>query len=128
MQCRVDTYPYRPSLFFRRWPTSLPPSPKDSWEGFKLKNKASLLLMGTTSEAPKAPEKKITFVEDLDDAGAVAAVCRKGWIEQATQPAPSSPFLSALSSSSLKISYLPPFPLPRATCRRAWSTWGTPAT
>jgi len=46
---------------------------KDTWEGFKLKNKASLLLMGTTSEAPKAPEKKITFVEDLDDAGAVAA-------------------------------------------------------
>jgi hypothetical protein len=63
--------------------------------------------MGTTSEAPKAPENKITFVEDLDDAGAVAAVRRKGWLQQATPPHPSPPFSRPFSLPALNFSSPP---------------------
>eukprot|EP00794_Sanderia_malayensis_P004731 gene4731-5354_t len=40
----------------------------ESWGTFKLKNGITLLMMGSATELPKAPEKKTVFIEDLSEA------------------------------------------------------------
>lgn len=40
---------------------------KDSWEGMKLKNGLTLLLLGSAEELPQAPEAKTKFVEDMTE-------------------------------------------------------------
>eukprot|EP01147_Barroeca_monosierra_P001978 gene1978-5058_t len=43
---------------------------KDTWEGFPIKDKASILLMGTAGELPKEPDN-IQFVEDLPESAVI---------------------------------------------------------
>merc|ERR1719180_34909 len=40
---------------------------KDDWTSVKLKNGATLLLLGTAEELPKEPEVKPVFVEDMSE-------------------------------------------------------------
>lgn len=39
----------------------------DSWEGFKLTNNCTLLMMGTCEELPEVPGEKTMFVEDMTE-------------------------------------------------------------
>lgn len=40
---------------------------KDSWDSMKLKDGATILMMGTKEELPQAPTEKTVFMEDMDD-------------------------------------------------------------
>ncbi|XP_022701102.1 ubiquitin carboxyl-terminal hydrolase 14-like isoform X1 [Varroa jacobsoni] len=40
---------------------------KDSWGSMKLKDGATILMMGTKEELPQAPTEKTVFMEDMDD-------------------------------------------------------------
>ncbi|XP_065062059.1 ubiquitin carboxyl-terminal hydrolase 14-like [Rhopilema esculentum] len=40
----------------------------DTWGSFKIKNGLTLLMMGSATELPKAPEKKTVFIEDMSEA------------------------------------------------------------
>jgi len=45
----------------------------DAWGSFKLKNGITLLMMGSATELPKAPEKKTVFIEDMSEAERASA-------------------------------------------------------
>lgn len=47
---------------------------KDSWDSMKLKEGATILMMGTKEELPQAPTEKTVFVEDMDDSEISAAL------------------------------------------------------
>eukprot|EP00049_Salpingoeca_infusionum_P011638 m.203167 g.203167 ORF g.203167 m.203167 type:complete len:501 (-) comp14987_c2_seq6:1724-3226(-) len=46
---------------------------KGTWDGFKISDKSSFLLMGTAGELPEAPQEAVVFLEDLPEEQRVAA-------------------------------------------------------